>query len=129
MPAVAGLSDAGASARLAVATATRRVFVARRDNDELCLIVEDDAEQSSTVDCASRSVLKTGAIFISTPDYATKTVDVVAVVGDGVKAVSAEGANAAVVNNVAILPRLNGRLITLIGANSVQSAVDLGPQF
>jgi hypothetical protein len=119
------LSDAG-SMHFARAVGAVRLFVApgRRSN-EVCLIVEDADEPSTAVDCAPRSVLTTGAVYVTKPDDAARTVDLFALVGDGVTSV----ASTTVENNVAVVSNLSGQVIELRNKVGQTSMVDLGPQF
>jgi hypothetical protein len=65
------LSDAG-DLRFAEATGTARVFVAPgRSSGDVCLVVEDASELSAAIDCAPKSVLRKGAIYLAKPDSAT----------------------------------------------------------
>jgi hypothetical protein len=114
------------SVRFAKAVGSIRLFVAPGSrSDELCLIVENAAEASTAVDCAPRSVLTTGAIYLTKPDEAARTVDLFALVGDDVTSVGP----ATVENNVAVIFNLSGQLIALKNRAGQISMVDLGPQF
>src|SRR4051794_20308768 len=119
------LSDAR-SLRFARAVGTVRLFVAPgSSSNEVCLIVEDAKESSTSVDCAPRSLLTTGAVYLTKPDEATRTVDLFALVRDGVKSVAA----ASVENNVAVVRNLRDQVIPLTNQVGRLSMVDLGPQF
>jgi hypothetical protein len=119
------LSGAG-DARLAKAVGAVRVFVApgKRSSD-ICLIVEDASEQSTAIDCAARSVLTKGTIYMTKPGSETQTVDVFALVSDGVTSVG----SAKVENNVAVIHNLTGQVIALKNDAGQVSTVDLGRQF
>lgn len=95
--------------RFADASGTARVFVAPGTSSaSVCLIVEDAAGPSTAIDCAPKSVLQRGAILLLKPD-GRQTVDVFALVGDGVTSVG----SASVRNNVAVLRAFGGRVIEL----------------
>jgi len=119
------LSEAS-SVRFAKAVGAVRLFVAEGSrSNEACLIVEDANEPSTAIDCAPRSLLRTGAIYLTKPDEAARTVDLFALVGDDVTSV----ASATVENNVAVVPNLSGQVIALRNKVGRVSMVDLGPQF
>jgi len=112
--------------RLALVRGSLRVFVAPgKDPDALCLIVEETVQSSTATDCAPRSILRTGAIYMTKPDSNTGTEDVFAVVSDGVTSVGPT----TVTNNVAVIPGFSGRLLTLKSRAGQTSTQDLGPQF
>lgn len=112
--------------RLARSAGPVRVLVAPAGHgSDICLIVEDSSEDSTAIDCTRRSVLAKGAIYLTKPDSATATVDLFALVGDGVIRVGP----ARVENNVAIIEDFSGQLITLTDNAGRISTVDLGPQF
>jgi hypothetical protein len=119
------LSDAS-HIRFAKAAGPVRVFVApaRREID-VCLVVEDATEQSTAIDCAPRSVLTKGAIYISKPHQESKTIDLFALVSDGVSLVE----STPVANNIAIIWDFPRQTITLTNDAGQTSIVDLGPQF
>jgi hypothetical protein len=118
--------SAATDIRLGKEIGATKVFVAPgKSSGDVCLIVEGAIEDSSAVDCAARSLLVKGAIYLTKPDYETRTADVFVLVTDGVTSVD----SATVQNNVAVLTGHVGQLITLTNRAGVVSTVDLGPQF
>jgi hypothetical protein len=112
--------------RLAEAIGRVKVFIApgKRPSD-LCLIVEDASESSTAIDCGARSILTKGAIYMTKPDSENRSMDVFAVVSDGVTSVGP----AIVKNNVAVIWGFSGQLVTLKNLAGQLSTQDLGPQF
>jgi hypothetical protein len=126
----AGLLSNLRAARLARVVGTQQIYVAPGAAGNICLIVRDSADQSTTVDCAERETLASGTIYISTPDPATRTEDIVGVVSDGVRSVEdPSGKSRPVVANVFTATDVHGQLITLTNSSGAQSVVDLGMQF
>jgi hypothetical protein len=114
-----------ADARLATTLGSTRVFVApAKDAGDVCLIVEDSSEDSTAIDCAQRSVLIKGAIYLLKPNESTATVDVFAVVSDGVTMVD----STRVENNVVVIRDFPGQALALTNGQGVVSTVDLRPQ-
>jgi len=119
------ISDLG-DLRVATEVGPIRLLVAPGNKaGDVCLIVEDSSEDSTAVDCASRSLLSKGAIYLTKPDETSQTADVFLLVGDGVTSVNAQ----AVKQNVAMLQDLPGQLVELKDQAGSVSTVDLGPQF
>jgi hypothetical protein len=119
------LSDAG-SVHFAKAVGAVRLFVAPGSHsNEICLIVENANEPSTAIDCAPRSILTTGAVYLTKPDDAARTVQLFALVGDDVTSV----ASSTVENNVAVVSNLSSQIIALRNKVGQVSMVDLGPQF
>jgi hypothetical protein len=120
-----GMMSDAADLRLATALGSTRVFVApAKDAGDVCLIVEDSGEDSTAIDCANRSVLIKGAIYLLKPNESTMTVDVFALVSDGVTMVD----STRVENNVVVIRDFSGQALTLTNGHGVVSTVDLGPQ-
>jgi len=119
-----------AAARLARIEGTRSIYVAPGTGGTVCLIVRDSADKSTTTDCADRTTLVSGTIYISTPDLVGRTEDIVGIVSDGVQSVAdSDGKSRTVDANVFTAAGVQGQVITLTNASGAQSKVDLGLQF
>ena len=128
-PAASNVSNLNA-ARLAAIDGTQRIFVAPGRNETDCLIVIDAADKSTTVDCADTSTLVSGAIYISIPNSAARTEDIVGIVSDGVwQVVASDGQVGSVKHNVFTLHQVRGQTVTLSNSAGAKSVVDLGSQF
>lgn len=112
------------SVRLARRVDRRKVYAALgKRPGEACLVVENSADASTATACAARGLLRAGAIFLATPGATSGSVDLVALVADGV----AEVSGSEVVSNVAVLDGHADGSIVLRNAGGAESTVDLGP--
>lgn len=124
------LLSSPAAARLARTEGTQIIYVAPGVGDTLCLIVRDSADRSTATDCADRTALVSGTIYISTPDPVSRTEDIVGLVSDGVRSVvDSSGRSRSVAGNVFTAAAVHGQVITLTNAAGAESKVDLGLQF
>jgi hypothetical protein len=116
-----------ASLRYARSSGNTSLFVAHgQRTGDVCLVIEDTAEDSTATVCALRKILATGAIYLTKPDDASGTFDLYALVGDGVRWVGDRRPE----RNVVVARGLSDTetVIVLRNAAGQESTVDLGPQ-
>jgi hypothetical protein len=114
-----------AAARLALRDAERTVYVVPGRDTSLCLVVVE-ANGGIGLNCAGRSVLRSGAVWQGTGNDDGST-DIVGVVGDGVAYVQPEnGERVAVKDNVFTIDGATGRTIVFTTDEGVEANFDLG---
>lgn len=114
-----------AKARLALRDGERSVYVVPGRDASLCLVV---VEQNGAIglNCAGRSVLRSGAVWQGTGNDDGST-DIVGIVGDGIAYAQGEsGGRVAVKDNVFTIDGATGRTIVFTTNEGNEAEFDLG---
>lgn len=101
------------SARLILSDSERTVWAARGKSGSVCLVLQEAREQSTSIDCAPRSILTKGPLYVTSLD-ASGAATVVGLVDDGVSTVrDAAGREMPIRDNVFVIRGVSSDSISL----------------
>jgi hypothetical protein len=123
LPAFDWISNA-TSARRVISDKDYRAWVALGSDGFICLVLQDFIDGTSGLTCAPRQTLESQPIYISSMDGAGE-VDLVGIVDDAVRSVSAGGRSVVAKNNAFIMKGVRGNTVTLTAAAGSHTT-DLG---
>ena len=113
------------AARRVLHDAERTVYAVPGRHSSLCLVVVE-SNSSIGVNCAGRSILRSGAVWQGTGN-ADGSTDIVGVTGDGVAYFRADGRDkVAIKDNVFAIDGVTGRTLVFGSGNGVEAEFDLG---
>jgi hypothetical protein len=114
------------AARLVSRDVERSVYVVPGRDATVCLVVVEAEASGIALNCAARSLLRSGSVWQGTRT-ADGAVDIVGVVGDGVTYATADGKTRLPVRgNVFAMSGVRNRTIILGTESGVEAAFDLG---